>query len=138
MSVRRTIPRGELGAAIGQGIEGLVADLGAAGVAAIGPPYVRYHDATDHQFDIEVGFPVVSWVEVDGVDLTELPACRVAATTHVGHYTKLPDAVGALRDWIGANSESAGACWEVYWTNPNEVPVEEWRTDVLWPITGTV
>ena len=134
MSVRSVVPRNELGAAIGTESARVGALLEAGGIPPLGPPYVRYHDATDASFDIEVGYPVAAWSDVPDLDRTELPAGRIAATTHIGHYSGLPEATGALRDWVGANAESAGGCWEIYWTDPRQTSIEEWRTDILWPI----
>lgn len=87
------------------------------------------------RIDMEVG------VEVDGnaaaggeVILSATPAGTVATTTHLGLYTRLPEAHQAIRQWCSANHHRlAGQNWEVYghWIDDPE----KLRTDVFYLLT---
>jgi effector-binding domain-containing protein len=59
-----------------------------------------------------------------------------ATTIHMGPYDELPDAYGAIEQWIEAEGLiSAGPAWESYITDPSEYPdPKDWKTEVFWPI----
>ena len=75
-------------------------------------------------------------VEVGATPGDVLPGGWVAVTWHVGPYEGLPHAHHAIIDWLAdTGHEAAGAPWEVYWTDPSEVPdPAAWRTEVFHPI----
>jgi effector-binding domain-containing protein len=105
-----------------------------------GPPFARYRalDAEFSEFETEAGFPVVLQVPCSGeVEPSELPGGAAAATWHEGSYNTLTQAYEAVRAWIierGSIPDSAP--WEVYYTDPNEVPdPERARTEIIWPYT---
>ena len=38
---------------------------------------------------------------------------------------------------VGIRATSRRGRWEVYWTDPGEVPARaEWKTEVCWPLSG--
>jgi effector-binding domain-containing protein len=56
-------------------------------------------------------------------------------TLHIGPYAGLVAAMDALRDWMKANGrEPGGAPWELYVSDPDEVPASELRTEVYFPL----
>jgi effector-binding domain-containing protein len=111
--------------------------LESKGVQPAGPPFGRFFDYTKEHVDMEAGFPVVSPLDGEGrVQTGELPAGKVAVTWHVGPYTTLSKAYAAMSAWMDEQGlESAGASWEVYWTDPaTESDSSTWRTEIVWPV----
>jgi effector-binding domain-containing protein len=88
---------------------------------------------------LEIGLPVTTFVSSSSAgDICSgtLPAGPVATTTHRGTYDRLNDAHAAVQVWIEEQGlRAAGAPWEVYVTDPADVPdPANWRTDLFWPL----
>ncbi len=66
-----------------------------------------------------------------------LPAGPAATTIHSGPYEQLPDAYGALEQWIEAEGlTAAGAPWEAYLNDPSDHPdPQDWKTEIFWPVS---
>ncbi len=117
----------------------IAAYLGETGGTPAGPPFSRYHSMPGESVDIESGFPVTEAIAPRGrIIATELPAGPAAVTAHMGPYETLDAAYGALQEWIaGHGFRSGGPFWEVYFTDPNEVPdPAQWLTEVFQPLAG--
>ncbi len=93
-----------------------------------------YHDK---EFD-----PASSDMEL-GVGVTErknattiLPKRLCATTVHIGSYSGLPDAYGAVVSWLkGHGYEMNGAPYEVYLKNQfNGLPPKQWETKIFFPV----
>lgn len=139
VGIRVTTVPAELGATMDQLLPEVWGYLEGRGVQPAGPPFARYHDYGAERVDLEAGLPVSEPVAGEGrIAAGELPAGRAAVTWHVGPYDTLREAYDALASWIAAQGHrSAGAPWEVYWTDPGEVPdPAEWKTEVFWPLAG--
>lgn len=113
------------------------------GLQPAGHPFVRYAGMSAAFFEIEAGIPLVTAPETSPPAETailsgELPAGPVAATIHKGPYEGLRDAYAALERWLeDSDVEATGAPWEVYLTDPGEVPdPADWLTEVSFPITA--
>lgn len=107
------------------------------GIQPAGPPFVRYHDISAERMDIEAGMPVAEPIEGEGrIQAGELPEGEAAVTWHIGPYDTITEAFQAIEAWARDHGrEVAGAPWEVYWTDPGQVPnPAEWKTEVLWPV----
>ena len=93
-----------------------------------------YHDEEfDPAFsDIELGVGICDRDQANCV----LPVQTCAKTTHVGPYSGLPDAYGAIVSWINANGyEMNGMPYEIYVkTQFDKVAAEEWVTDIYFPV----
>jgi effector-binding domain-containing protein len=64
-----------------------------------------------------------------------LPECEAAVVTHIGAYASLPAAHSAIQAWLTANGrESADYPWEAYLTDPQATPMDQNRTEIVWPI----
>ena len=52
-------------------------------------------------------------------------------------YDTLSEAYAALETWMSANGlKPAGDAWEVYLTDPGEVPDQaDWQTEINWPVS---
>jgi len=107
------------------------------GMAMTGPPFTRYLSMGPGLISLHGGVQVAAGATGDGeVQVGELEACEAAVTIHHGPYDGLPDAHAAVQSWIEASGLTpAGAPWEVYLTDPGEVPnPEDWKTQVVWPL----
>ena len=93
-----------------------------------------YHDMEfDPAYnDIELG---VGILEKDKAELV-LPERLCVTTVHVGPYSGLPDAYGAVVSWLkGHGYEMNGAPYEIYLKNQfNGLPPEQWATKIFFPV----
>ena len=72
-----------------------------------------------------------------GLRFLELPASRVAFTTHVGAYEEIGVAQHAVTAWVHEQGLTpAGAPREIYLDDPETVPSETRRTELVLPIAG--
>jgi effector-binding domain-containing protein len=133
----------DLPAAFGEYLPKVGEATGRAGLVMAGAPYARYHGMGE-QIDVEIGVPVVGPdgalpplddVRGGDVGLTVLPHARVAVTMHVGPYEGLGATWRELEAWLREHSlETAGAGWESYVDDPDEVPAESLRTELVIPV----
>jgi AraC family transcriptional regulator len=138
--MRRRIAQSEIAAAIGEMLPKVFAHAQRAGIAFAGPPYARYLEWGPGRLTLEAGMPVAGErVAGEGeIAVAELPGGAVAVAVHEGHYEKLGETHTAIEKWLeGQGLAAGGAPWEVYVTDPGEVPdPKDWRTEVVWPIRG--
>ncbi len=110
------------------------------GLAMAGPPLVRYVESSPAFVSIEAGVPLVDEppqpAADTGISAGWLHGGTVAHTQHRGPYETLGEGHAAIDRWIDAEgAKSVGAPWEVYITDPAEVPdPADWLTDIFWPI----
>ncbi len=110
------------------------------GLAMAGPPVVRYVETSPAFITVEAGVPLVEAAPAppasSDLEIGELPAGRVAVTIHSGPYDTLGEAHVAVDRWIVDNDLTfGGAPWEVYLTDPAEVPdPADWKTQLFWPL----
>lgn len=134
---RKRIRHDEIAAAISELLPAVYRFIVQNGIPMAGQPLCRYRDWGPGGGILEAGMPVGSPAEGEGDVLAGmLPAGPAASTVHRGPYEGLPGAHAAIEDWLEENGLRAnGDAWEVYVTDPGEVPnPEEWRTEVLRPI----
>ncbi|MGH1488963.1 MAG: helix-turn-helix domain-containing protein [Acidimicrobiales bacterium] len=114
----------------------------AQGLAMAGPPFVRYIDQSPAFVTVEAGVPLAEPAPEPpsdaGISAGSIPAASVATTIHKGPYETLGEAYVALDRWMDDQGvAAAGPSWEVYLTDPAEVPdPAEWLTEINWPISG--
>jgi AraC family transcriptional regulator len=136
-AVRAEIAPEDLGPVLSEVLPEVWEHLARYGARPAGPPFTRYYEYEDDRIDLEAGFPVAGAVPPLGrIELGELPAGEAAIVWHEGPYEGLTAAHEAVLAWIDEHGrEPAGAPWEVYWTDPGEVPdPSAWRTEVVWPL----
>lgn len=84
---------------------------------------------------VEVGAEVAErFVGNDRVQCSQLPAGRVATTTHFGPYARLGDAHAQVRQWCAEHGHRlSGVCWEIYghWEESWNADPSKIRTDVF-------
>ena len=137
---RRKLAKEEIAAGLAEVLPAAFGHAMSNGLEMVGPPFVRYADQSAAYFTIEAGVPLASAApepdEDTGLTTGSLPGGEVAFTAHVGPYETLGEAHVALDVWMNENGVTAtGAPWEVYITDPAEVPdPAEWITHVYQPI----
>jgi effector-binding domain-containing protein len=107
------------------------------GVKPTGPPITVCPYADDEgMVAIQNSFPVEDGVSGrDRIEAMTLPACTVLAFEHRGHYKELDRSYRALVAFAEEEGlETAGEPREIYWTSPEELPPDEWRTEIQFPI----
>jgi effector-binding domain-containing protein len=82
--------------------------------------------------ELEIGFEVEE--PVQGLEVTRVGGGPAAVALHIGPYDQLAAVTGEVAEWVGAHGELAGAPYEVYLNDPGQVPPDELRTEVVWPI----
>ena len=106
-------------------------------VAAVGPPFVRYHALGETETDVEVGIPVADPVAGEGpITAGELPGGAVIRTWHIGSHDRLGEAYSRLQ-LVGRTPASAGRRGGLLVDRPgadpdpaNWPPPAEWRRAV--------
>jgi effector-binding domain-containing protein len=137
VSIRVKIKPAEISTQLAILLPEVMAHLSAVGAKLAGPPFSRYHSASDTEIDMEAGFPVKKPVEAKGrIKNSELPAGKVVTCWHVGPYEKLSAAHAGLQAHLAEKTLKArGGVWEVYWTDPGMVPDQtKWKTQLFAPI----
>lgn len=144
LSIKATIRIEEIAERHGESLRELWSAMQSRGIAAAGPPFVRYHTFGDAEADVEVGIPVTGHVPGEGRILAgELPGGIAISTMHLGSHDRLGDAYERLEAWLHEHGRTpAGAAWEVYWwidprVDPDPAtwpPPEEWRAELVQPI----
>jgi effector-binding domain-containing protein len=123
-----------LGAAFGE----IMSCGAAAGATYAGPPVVLYPERFDQttEGEIVVCMPVAPGAAGAGrVALEEIPACRVACTTHVGPYGEISPAYEALMAAMTAEGlQPGGPPREIYLNDPGTVPEHALLTEIDWPV----
>ena len=134
---RREIAPEGIAEALGEMFGAVYGHATAAGIAFAGPPTARYPKYGPGLITIEAGMPIAGTAEAtEGIMVGALHGGPVAATVHKGPYDTLSEAHQALEKWANENGEEAmGAAWEVYVTDPGEVPnPADWLTEINLPL----
>ena len=135
--VRRQIEPERIAEALGEMFGAVYGHATKLGIPFAGPPTARYPSFGPGMITIEAGMPIAGSAESDGeIVLGTLAGGDVASTVHKGPYDSLSKAHQALEKWSVENGvQAAGAAWEVYVTDPGEVPdPSEWLTEVNLPL----
>jgi effector-binding domain-containing protein len=127
----------EMGEKLGEAFGAVMQYVSKAGAQIAGPAFAYYEQLGHQRFDVRAGFIVAASIEGNSAVLPfELPAARVATTTHVGAYEKLSESYAALAEQtkvLGEELEMTAPMWEEYLSEP-DTPPEQTRTIVYWPV----
>lgn len=139
--VRKRVRRTDVAKTLAEQLGRIFQYAQSRGAAIAGQPFTRYVEWGPGVLTLEVGLPIApgwkdSTAQTGDIKADTLPGGPVVATTHTGPYDRLNDAHAAVQVWMEEKGlRSAGAPWEVYVTDPAEVPdPANWRTDLFWPV----
>lgn len=136
----RRIEHADVAAQLAEMLPDVFSYVMAAGLPMTGPPLVRHAEASPAFLTLDAAIPMAAPAEAPAdrphIQAGTLPAGDAAVTIHTGPYDTLSEAHIALDKWCAANQRSlGGAPWEVYLTDPGEVPdPNDWQTQVVWPL----
>lgn len=104
-----------------------------------GAPFVTYFNLDMQDLDIEIGFPVSkSLPGKDHIISKEMPAGKYASVLHKGPYPEMGAAYEALNRFMVENSiQPSGIVYEFYLNSPMEVPPDELKTQIVFPVLST-
>lgn len=136
-TIRLRIPRAQMQTVMGPAIGEVMGALAAQGVKPGGAVFSRHFRMDPELFDFEVGVPVGRLVHETGrVQVSLLPAAKVARTIYRGPYEGLGEAWGEFEEWIAAEGhECAAGLWECYVAGPESgADASQWRTELTRPL----
>lgn len=122
-AVRDTVPASGIARAWKPALDKVWAFLRANQVPNSGLNVFLYHhpERMGDAMKIDFGVQVTNRFEdQEEVKCVETPSGNVAQTIHIGPYTRLGEAHGAIHQWCKANQRQiAGYSWEIYghWNN---------------------
>ncbi len=141
--IRRRVDLAEVGDQLATMIPPVFGFVMERNLPMAGPPVVRIVDQSPAFVTLEAGIPLAEAVEPpaddeQGIVASSLPGGPAATTIHRGPYDDLPQAHAAIDRWLAETGNRAGGSpWEVYLTDPGEVPdPADWETQVVWPLDG--
>lgn len=104
------------------------------GITTTGEVLAIYHDKEwdENNSDVEVGIGISDKDKATRI----IPEGLCACTVHKGAYANLPEAYASIVKWINENGyEIAAPPYEIYRvSHVDKVPVEDWETDIYFPI----
>jgi effector-binding domain-containing protein len=115
--------------------------IGRTGIAPAGPPLSVYRDwdATTGKMQIDIGFPVAAadTAKAEGdVKAGVTPSGKALKAIHRGPYKTLRETYGVLSEHIKqAGMPMPQVAWEVYITDPDQVPEDELLTEIYMAVT---
>lgn len=138
--MRRRVKHDEVAGALGEMIPAVFGFATQRGIAMQGPPMSRYSDFSAGGMTIDAGLPVPAGTKGEGeIQVETVAAGPVVGTMHVGPYDQLHEAHAAVESHMTDNALKlrGGYCYEVYLTDPGQVPdPAQWKTEVYRPIEG--
>ncbi len=128
---------------IPEGFDRLYGYVSAQGLIPAGPPqavYLTPPELPETDAEWELWAPVAGPVDPCGPDehglgVRDVPERTVAWVMHMGPYESIGPTYEGLARWIADNGHAVvGPPEEIYLSDPDEVPPEEYLTEVRFPI----
>ncbi len=133
VGIRESVTMSVIGNRIGELAPKVMAQ---AGEKAAGPLIARYHTWDGDGGEMEVAVPVSGEVGDGRAVACTLPGGRAVVATHFGPYEGLKSAWEAVGAWMKEQGlEGSAAPWELYMSDPSQVPPEKLETRIVWPVS---
>ncbi len=98
LSVRVRTAAGDLPQVLGNAYVSIMRYLGEIGEHPSGAPFAAYYNMDMQYLDMEIGFPVSRALPgKNEIKQSEIPAGKHAVCLHIGPYSRIQPAYGALR-----------------------------------------
>jgi effector-binding domain-containing protein len=138
LRIRSKTTMSGMGQAMGEAFGRLGRFMGTKGIPFLGPPLCVYPEEFEGEKEAEIWccFPAPPDATGEGdIEATVIPGGKVAWTVHRGPYDALGKAYEALSAGMQEQDRRpAGPMRDVYLTDPENVPPEEYVTEVQWPV----
>ncbi|MDP4188595.1 MAG: GyrI-like domain-containing protein [Bacteroidota bacterium] len=138
LTIKAEVPTSAIGTKLGEFYTKLYNYTKANQIRPDGPPFTIYLKFDPQgNTDIIVGVPVATESKGEGDILFKVfPAMKVVSTLYMGPYEKMIPVYEAMGKFIKENNlESTGETWEIYLTDPEEVPdSSKYQTLIYFPI----
>jgi len=110
--------------------------LGELGEQPAGIPFVGYYNLDMQALDVEIGFPVNRELPGRGeIQPSSIAECEAAVCIYTGLYEDMGPAYDELnRMALEKGLEPTGIAYEFYFNSPDEVPISELKTKILFPL----
>jgi effector-binding domain-containing protein len=134
--VRTRTPVEGLPQVLGKWFGGIMQYLSSLGEYPTGEPFVGYFNLDMTNLDIQIGFPVSKAFEGKGeIQPGTIPAGEIAECFHYGSYESVENTYNLLVAFCKEKArETTGVAYEYYYNSPDEVPVEQLKTRVVFPL----
>ena len=121
---------------LGESFGAIAQYLGELGEHPTGAPFSAYYNMDMENLDVEIGFPVSRELPGRGdIQPGEIPGGKAATLLYTGPFSEMEPAYDALSQWMAENGhEPTGVAYEVYLSDPDEVPPEELQTLIMFPL----
>ena len=129
--IRSRVPASELSKFVPAACGEVWSFIRSAGLPRPGRHVALYLDGGAVEVGAEVSEPFVG---NERVRYSQLPAGRVATTTHFGPYARLGEAHAGIRQWCAEQGHRrSSVCWEIYghWDESWNKDPSKIRTDVF-------
>lgn len=132
-------------AQIPEGFDRLYGYTSANDLTPMGPPHAVYltpPERPEAEAEWELWAPVAGQVEPrkpdeHGCGVKKVPGKTVAWVMHMGPYETIAPTYEGLARWIAENGHvMTGPPEEIYFSDPDQVPAEEYLTEIQFPIEG--
>lgn len=136
LSMRVRTPVGNLKNEFGRVYGEIMAYLEETGEKTEGPAFGGYFNMDMEDLDVEIGFIMPKVVPGKGnVQASSIPAGKQVSCMFKGGYEDMEPVYNAMMEWMGEKGlETTGASYEYYYNSPEEVPMSELLTKIVFPV----
>lgn len=110
--------------------------LNSLGAYPVGAAFAIYYNMDMENLDLEAGFPIAKRLPGKGeIHASEIPAGKYAVSHYTGPYDKVGPAYEALVQWAEKQGYKAGEIAYEWYLNGPDVPPQDLKTDIMFPVT---
>ncbi|MEX1333711.1 MAG: GyrI-like domain-containing protein [Candidatus Limnocylindrales bacterium] len=135
-ALKMTRPVTQIGPAMAEAFPKLFHAVASAGMEPAGTPLARYYEFGETSTTFECALPVPRAFTAAGeIEPSTVGGGDAAFALHVGPYDTIGETWGRLMAWVAEQGRTpAGPTWEVYIDDPQEVAVDQLKTELYVPL----